>query len=93
MNLEGKVAVVTGSGRGIGRAYAHALAQAGCAVVVNDVDADVAEATVIFVARNQWDLRARRFNPAFAATRNDQLDKGSLARRATPRSASFLSIA
>jgi NAD(P)-dependent dehydrogenase (short-subunit alcohol dehydrogenase family) len=45
MNLEGKVAVVTGSGRGIGRAYALALAEAGCALVVNDVDADVAEAT------------------------------------------------
>ncbi len=46
MNLEGKVAVVTGSGRGIGRAYARALADAGCAVVINDVDADVADATV-----------------------------------------------
>jgi NAD(P)-dependent dehydrogenase (short-subunit alcohol dehydrogenase family) len=45
MNLDGKAAVVTGSGRGIGRAYAHALAQAGCAVVVNDVDAEVAEST------------------------------------------------
>jgi NAD(P)-dependent dehydrogenase (short-subunit alcohol dehydrogenase family) len=45
MNLEGKAAVITGSGRGIGRAYARGLAQAGCAVVVNDVDADVAEAT------------------------------------------------
>ena len=46
MRLDGKVAVVTGSGRGIGRAYARALADAGCAVVINDVDADVAEATV-----------------------------------------------
>jgi len=45
MNLEGKVAVVTGSGRGIGRAYARALAAAGCAVVVNDVDAEVAQET------------------------------------------------
>ncbi len=46
MNLEGKVAVVTGSGRGIGRAYAKALAEAGCSVVINDVDAEVAEQTV-----------------------------------------------
>jgi len=46
MNLEGKVGVVTGSGRGIGRAYAEALAGAGAAVVINDVDADVAQQTV-----------------------------------------------
>jgi NAD(P)-dependent dehydrogenase (short-subunit alcohol dehydrogenase family) len=44
--LEGKVAVVTGSGRGLGRAYALALAQAGAAVVVNDVEEDPASETV-----------------------------------------------
>lgn len=45
MKLDNKVAVVTGSGRGIGRAYARALAEAGAAIVVNDIDSDVAEET------------------------------------------------
>jgi 3-oxoacyl-[acyl-carrier protein] reductase len=48
--LEGMVAVVTGAGGGIGAACAHALARRGAAVVVNDVRADAAEATV-------WQLR------------------------------------
>lgn len=37
-SLEGKVAIVTGAGRGLGRCYALALAAAGAAVVVNDAD-------------------------------------------------------
>ncbi|MER5267276.1 SDR family NAD(P)-dependent oxidoreductase [Actinosynnema sp. NPDC002837] len=50
MELLGKVAVVTGSGRGLGRAYAEALARAGAAVVVNDVDAEAADAVVKTIA-------------------------------------------
>lgn len=38
LDLAGKVAIVTGSGRGLGRAYAEALGAAGASVVVNDVD-------------------------------------------------------
>jgi NAD(P)-dependent dehydrogenase (short-subunit alcohol dehydrogenase family) len=46
MDLSGKVAVITGSGRGLGLAYAKGLAAAGAAVVVNDVDAATADAAV-----------------------------------------------
>ena len=38
-NLEGKTAIVTGAGRGIGRSHALALAAAGANVVVNDLGA------------------------------------------------------
>jgi 3-oxoacyl-[acyl-carrier protein] reductase len=43
--LEGKVAIVTGSARGIGRATAELLSQQGAKVLINDLDGDVADQT------------------------------------------------
>lgn len=46
MSLAGKVAVVTGSGQGLGLAYAQELAAQGASIVINDVNAEVASAAV-----------------------------------------------
>ena len=44
--LDGQVAVITGAGRGLGRAYALAYSSEGAAVLVNDVDAGSAAGVV-----------------------------------------------
>lgn len=46
MSFENKVAIVTGSARGIGEAYARALAREGAAVVVADIDKEKGAAVV-----------------------------------------------
>jgi NAD(P)-dependent dehydrogenase (short-subunit alcohol dehydrogenase family) len=41
--LDGKVALITGAGRGIGLAMAGALAEQGCAVAIQDIEVQVAQ--------------------------------------------------
>ena len=82
--LQGKVAVITGAGRGIGRATAVRFAQEGAAVVVNDVDPEPAEETASLVkeaggealvsADNTVELEQARSMMSEAAERFGKID-------------------
>jgi 3-oxoacyl-[acyl-carrier protein] reductase len=48
--LDDRVAIITGSARGIGRATAELLSREGAKVVINDLDGDVAEQTASEIA-------------------------------------------
>jgi 3-oxoacyl-[acyl-carrier protein] reductase len=48
--LDGKVAIVTGSARGIGRATAELLSEQGAKLLINDLDTDIAEQTASEIA-------------------------------------------
>lgn len=55
--LSGKVALVTGSGRGIGRAVALKLAREGARIVINDLDEDSAQETLSAIKSAGGDAR------------------------------------
>lgn len=57
IRLDGQVAIVTGAGHGLGRAYARALAARGASVVCNDVVGETARATADAIAADGGDAR------------------------------------
>jgi NAD(P)-dependent dehydrogenase (short-subunit alcohol dehydrogenase family) len=63
-SLEGQVVVVTGAGRGNGRAMAQGLARLGATVVVADIDAHAAEATSAMLRSEGAPARALRWDIA-----------------------------
>ena len=60
--LDGKSVIVTGAGRGLGRAYAVFMAREGARVVVNDVDGAEAEETARAIVRAGGEAAAHAGN-------------------------------
>jgi NAD(P)-dependent dehydrogenase (short-subunit alcohol dehydrogenase family) len=67
ISLEGRVALVTGAGSGLGRAYALALAGRGAQVVVNDISGEAAATVVAAITAHGGEARVDTHSVADAA--------------------------
>ena len=71
MLLDGKSAVIMGSGSGVGRASALRFAEEGAKAVVADVDLDRAKETVRLVAQDGDDVRRQPQPPRICPNRSN----------------------
>jgi NAD(P)-dependent dehydrogenase (short-subunit alcohol dehydrogenase family) len=69
--LDGRVAVITGGGQGIGRAYAHALGEAGAAIAIADISIGDAKTVVSELSSKGIDALAIQAD----VTKADQVQK------------------
>lgn len=67
MRMTNKVALVTGSASGMGRQTAQRMAEAGAAVVINDIDAEKVQSTVSAFKKQGW----RAFGTVADISRSD----------------------
>jgi NAD(P)-dependent dehydrogenase (short-subunit alcohol dehydrogenase family) len=67
------VVVITGAGSGLGRRTAHAVAERGSTVVVLDLDADAAAATVAELGGSASAVQADVTDPASVAAARDEI--------------------
>ena len=72
--LDGRVALITGAGQGIGRGYAHALGEAGAAVAVTDLVAEKAERVADELRARGIDALALTVDVTDAAAIQDMVD-------------------
>jgi NAD(P)-dependent dehydrogenase (short-subunit alcohol dehydrogenase family) len=71
LKLEGRVAVVTGAGSGIGRAVAHGLSEEGSRVVVVDIDGRRAEDAAAEICSKRGDAIAFEADVAYPSSVDD----------------------
>src|SRR3546814_20856906 len=90
--LEGKVAIVTGAGHGIGRAHALALARHGASAVVNDIGPSVTCAGADQKAADLTVELIRERGGTAVASSHDIAAHASDGHMATPADAEFGSL-